>query len=200
MKLIAPNGKKSNLTAEQYKLVRTDSFKKWFGDWENDKDNASKVIDENGEPMVVYHGTKNIFNKFIEDKPLIGWLGKGFYFTDNKKLAKNNGKIIYQVFLNVKNPFKVVGQDSSDVRYEVKKRYNSSNEDFYDDVSITLKEKKYNGVFFKHWEQGRYFSCFYSNQIKLADGSNTNFDNNNPDIRFGDGGTTTWFKYSIGGL
>ena len=32
--LLAPNGKPSNLTPEQYKLVRTPAFKAWFGDWE----------------------------------------------------------------------------------------------------------------------------------------------------------------------
>ena len=42
--LLAPNGKPSNLTPEQYKLVRTPAFKKWFGDWENDPANASKVV------------------------------------------------------------------------------------------------------------------------------------------------------------
>jgi hypothetical protein len=55
--LLAPNGKPSNLTPEQWKLVRTPQFKAWFGDWENDPENASKVVDENGEPLVVYHGT-----------------------------------------------------------------------------------------------------------------------------------------------
>ena len=29
----APNGKESNLTEEQYKLVKTPQFKRWFGDW-----------------------------------------------------------------------------------------------------------------------------------------------------------------------
>jgi hypothetical protein len=52
--LLAPNGKPSNLTPQQYKLVRTDEFKAWFGDWENDKENASKVVDKNGEPLVVW--------------------------------------------------------------------------------------------------------------------------------------------------
>jgi hypothetical protein len=47
--LLAPNGKPSNLTPEQYKLVRTPEFKAWFGDWENDPVNASKVVDENGD-------------------------------------------------------------------------------------------------------------------------------------------------------
>ena len=58
-KLLAPNGKPSNLTPEQYKLVRTPAFKKWFGDWENDPSNASKVVDDNGEPKVVTHSTSN---------------------------------------------------------------------------------------------------------------------------------------------
>lgn len=56
--LLAPNGKKSNLTERQYAQVRTKAFKEWFGDWENDPENASKVVDENGEPLVVYHGTE----------------------------------------------------------------------------------------------------------------------------------------------
>ena len=32
--MLAPNGKPSNLTPEQYRQVRTPEFKKWFGDWE----------------------------------------------------------------------------------------------------------------------------------------------------------------------
>lgn len=56
--LLAPNGKPSNLTAEQYKLVRTKSFKDWFGDWENSPETASKVVDENGEPLVVYRAIR----------------------------------------------------------------------------------------------------------------------------------------------
>ena len=44
--------------------MRTPAFKKWFGDWETDPANASKVVDENGEPMVVYHGSNYNFNEF----------------------------------------------------------------------------------------------------------------------------------------
>jgi hypothetical protein len=42
---LAPNGQPSNLTPEQYRLVRTPEFKAWFGDWENSPETASKVID-----------------------------------------------------------------------------------------------------------------------------------------------------------
>jgi hypothetical protein len=59
--LLAPNGRKSNLTPEQYELVRTPEFKAWFGDWEKYPQNASKVVDENGEPLVLYRG--NLVNQ-----------------------------------------------------------------------------------------------------------------------------------------
>ena len=100
--LLAPNGKPSNLTPEQYKLVREPAFKKWFGDWENDPANASKVVDENGEPLVCYHGTLFEFNIF--EKTIFGKFGKGMYFTSYidlaRKYAKNyeNSRII-PVFL-----------------------------------------------------------------------------------------------------
>lgn len=52
--LKAPNGNKTNLTPAQWELVRSKSFKEWFGDWEHDAENSSKVVDENGEPLAVY--------------------------------------------------------------------------------------------------------------------------------------------------
>ena len=53
----APNGKPTNLNERQWLQVRTKAFKEWFGDWENNPSEASKVIDENGEPLVVYHSS-----------------------------------------------------------------------------------------------------------------------------------------------
>lgn len=63
-RLLAPNGRPSNLPERLYAQVRTKEFKDWFGDWQNDPKNASKVVDENGEPRIVYHGSKSIFNVF----------------------------------------------------------------------------------------------------------------------------------------
>ena len=61
----APNGQPSTLYKTLQDLVKdkeqalrlwaqvyTDSFKNWFGDWERKQ--GSKVIDENGEPLIVY--------------------------------------------------------------------------------------------------------------------------------------------------
>jgi hypothetical protein len=66
--LKAPNGEPTNLTERQWVQVRTPSFKAWFGDWEkyastpggvwsDAEGEVSKVVDANGEPLVVYHGT-----------------------------------------------------------------------------------------------------------------------------------------------
>ena len=87
----APNGKPTNLTERQWVQVRTPSFKRWFGDWENDPVHASKVVDENGEPKVVYHGTRSGgFTAFDDDYNQVredGVKDRGFFFTDELSIA-----------------------------------------------------------------------------------------------------------------
>lgn len=94
----SPNGKESILykkyiddfglsdieAKREVAKVYTDNFKNWFGDWQNDPANASKVVDENGMPMIVYHGTKTKFDKFdgmkVKDKNVS-------FFTPNMNYA-----------------------------------------------------------------------------------------------------------------
>ena len=115
--LLAPNGKKSNLTERQYAQVRTKAFKDWFGDWENDPKNASKVVDENGEPLVVYHATNKIFNTYKERDGIhfgsyntaLGVANEKFDPTfdtiEEAQASIAKGKFrINQVFLNIRNP------------------------------------------------------------------------------------------------
>lgn len=57
----AKDAGRTKLTYGQWVQARTENFKAWFGDWENDPANASKVVDpQTGEPLVVYHGAKEI--------------------------------------------------------------------------------------------------------------------------------------------
>ena len=51
----AKSGRNVNSISENQ--TETDNFKKWFGDWQNDPAKASKVVNEDGTPKVVYHGT-----------------------------------------------------------------------------------------------------------------------------------------------
>ncbi len=101
---LAPNGKPSNLTASQYETVRTPEFKAWFGDWENDPENASKFVDENGEPQVFYHGTEAEFDRFSTDPKFkrFNAHNRGIFFTATLRGAKQYGDIQMPVFLNAK--------------------------------------------------------------------------------------------------
>jgi hypothetical protein len=81
----------------------TKEFKQFFGD--------SKVVDENGDPLVVYHGTTKDFNEFIiAKKANRGNNPDGFYFTSSANEAseyaqsKDNASVM-PVFLNIENPF-----------------------------------------------------------------------------------------------
>lgn len=85
----APNGNPTNLTERQWLQVRTKAFKDWFGDWENDPTNASKVVDENGEPLVVYHGnTDTNITKFTKGKGRYIKDGN-YYFSPSKSIAES---------------------------------------------------------------------------------------------------------------
>ncbi len=50
------------------RTIDTQQFKKWFGDWQNDPAKASKVVNADGTPKVVYHGTNAEVVVGITDK------------------------------------------------------------------------------------------------------------------------------------
>ncbi len=85
----APNGADTNLTEDQWLAVRTEAFKNWFGDWEHDPQNASKVVDENGEPRVVYHGSHQWFTSFNDGKQRqqSGAPAGTIFANDNREIA-----------------------------------------------------------------------------------------------------------------
>jgi bacterioferritin (cytochrome b1) len=170
---IAPNGKTSNLTPEQYKLVRTPEFKSWFGDWENDPENASKVVDENGEPLVVYHGGINSINFFNSE---LNYFSPHRYISEDFANYKygEKGKV-FEVFLNIKNPKNFDAIYSDLLEIEAKKGF-----DGFIAKAVVLNDGS---------NEGKQFVAFEPNQIKLADGTNKSFDMNNPDIRYADGGS-----------
>lgn len=99
----APNGEPTKLNERQWLQVRTPMFKAWFGDWENDTKNASKVVDENGEPRVVYHGSSAPgITTFDQEKSR----DIGIHFSATDLSAKFGGNR-YEVFLNLRNPAEI---------------------------------------------------------------------------------------------
>jgi hypothetical protein len=96
-----------------YSMLSSRQFLQWFGDWINNPQNASKVVNDIGEPKIVYRGESSLFGKseFTEDivRPT-----QGVYFTDNIKVAKKHANRyeisnaqLYPVFLNVRNPINI---------------------------------------------------------------------------------------------
>ncbi|KKN76178.1 hypothetical protein LCGC14_0373890, partial [marine sediment metagenome] len=66
----------SVLSGQALFSMKSSAFTKWFGD--------SKVVDENGEPLVVYHGTTADFAEFSPSKANTeADFGAGFYFTNS---------------------------------------------------------------------------------------------------------------------
>ena len=116
--LKAPNGKDTKLTPEQWALVRTKNFKDWFGDWENDPENASKVVDENGEPMVVHHGTiSSRFSTFDDSVRKNSKAPKETYWfaedRDNAMTYAGSEEGMYATFLNLRTPAIIDAKDGA---------------------------------------------------------------------------------------
>ena len=96
-------------TVTKAAIAKTPQFKKWFG--------GSKVVDDAGEPLVVYHGTtaKTDFNEFKPQQGALPGAGAGFYFgRDPKKLPiahrrttveESGRERIYPVYLRMEKPF-----------------------------------------------------------------------------------------------
>ena len=207
----APNGKDTNLTEDQWLSVRTEAFKSWFGDWEHDPENASKVVDENGEPLVVYHGTYGDFTVF--DKAKIGsatdyglW-GRGFYFTNMENTPYGNKKLA--LFLNIRNPFIFNDYKSAE---EIGDYLNIWDGNFHEDdrfgifrpyatgaaqIAGSAQERGHDGLIavLGKWTE---YIAFEPNQIKSATDNRGTFDSENPDITFSVIGpnAATWEKYA----
>ena len=59
-------GKKLKESKED--IIYSKEFKDWFGDWENDPEHSSKVVDKDGKPLAVYHGSFSLFDSFDPNK------------------------------------------------------------------------------------------------------------------------------------
>lgn len=175
-RLLAPNGKPSNLTEEQYVQVRTKAFKDWFGDWENNPNESSKVTDENGEPLVVYHESPNKFTTFDTSKKRYNVHEvTGIWASPINRKGSGYGENIYHLFLNLRNPINTSIKQVKNIN-ELRTLENNA-----------LKNVNSDGAILDTIDKFGYETQYYvktPNQVKSAVDNIGTFDSNNPDIRY----------------
>ena len=167
---------KMSLNAAKRRIENMDALKKWF--------KGSKVVDENGEPLVVYHGTRRKFSEFDESAEKSGpYDVKGFFFTDSREEAEffteeydNDGykrpgdePTVLEVFLKMKRPLILAPAENSTNYYD-------SNEQ---KILRVVKEGRYDGVIVKGEDHVQYV-VFKPTQIKSI--FNQSWDGTNPRI------------------
>jgi hypothetical protein len=178
------------------------AFKSWFGD--------SKVVDESGKPLVVYHGTNADFKSFRQSD--IG-IHLGTFKQANRRVYSAKDKVIMALYATIKKPL-VIGNDYGNWSgNSLADRFLSSNffkdSKINEDIASVLKIDRakggfstsklkdnamrkvlidlgYDGIKYpNHFEgKGDSYIAFEPAQIKSATGNNGNFDGNNPDITF----------------
>ena len=185
------NGENSHSRKDSTGRTLTDEQAEYFKD--------SKVRDEDGNLLVVYHGNDADFTVFDRNK--IGsnyWqsgdsIYGGFYFTDKKSSAENyaalstgltgKGRVV-EAYLNISNPLiRETGRDAfeyyDDNGYELLREA-----DIYENDGIIIKGEGRN-----------LYVAFESNQVKLTSNQNPT---NNPDIRYSrTGDSLTGKEYNI---
>ena len=159
----------------------------------------SKVRDNKGNLMVMYHGTATGgFNIFDNSKGISrdsGFLGKGFYFTNDEAAANDYsdkyvidedersnkpgeyGNVeVKKVYLNIKNPYIVPEgiEYGGNMLLELLDISDNLN------VQTKLKSMGYDGIIYKNGDEA---VAFYPEQIKNIDNKNPT---DNPDIRYSD--------------
>lgn len=101
----------SNVNKKINKITQSKQFVRWFGDWQNSPKSASKVVDGNGEPLVVYHQTGNDFTVFDTKHTGAGEFDSemptGIFMkptSDNIGVSGNKQMALYA---NIRNPLTV---------------------------------------------------------------------------------------------
>ncbi len=174
--LVSPEGLVSKLDEQEWKMVRTEAFKQWFGE--------SMVTDGSGEPLVLYHGSSKKFDKFDVSKVGAnsgenkdsGYFGTGFYFTPHQGLAEKYGPVLYKSFLRV-NHIQTFSNEHGNVRFDesplpenirdaVLKRYKPLQEAEYRRLQEQEEKNKGDWSYVSSWNGSDKFEHILSDVIR----------------------------------
>lgn len=149
---------------------------------------GSKVVDDKGDPLKVYHGSPKYgyITKFKKGNH--GALGPGIYFTDDyseaERYSNKNGKSgIFEVYLQIRKPFIVEGVDGTetflrklygtDSIYRRRSREQGNDNYIIEQKDIRkLLEKGYDGVIWLNDSFNEYV-VYSDDQIFVIDDNST---------------------------
>ena len=174
--------------------------------------NSSKVVDENGEPMVVYHGTladglRQFSTDFIGSR--YSYDEKGFFFISNRKIADDyavsefdasrRGEVI-DAYVSLGNPLVVNSEWCRKNGLGSNVFKDNDVIEFWDNYqSLIVEESEQNdGVIVTDGETSMAVA-FSPNQIKSATSNNGNFSTTEDDILYRTvfGGNSGYVGYSM---
>lgn len=111
---------KINMSIEN--VTQSQQFKRWFGDWQNKPETASKVVNADGTPKVVYHQTRNDFTIFDVRKNGAGTRDNetpfGIFLKSSIRDIGLNGKKQMALYANIRNP--LYAQDRADLTRQLR--------------------------------------------------------------------------------
>lgn len=176
-------------------ITDTPEFKRWFGD--------SKVVDAQGNPLVVHHGTKSTFEAFtaLPDSHL------GFHFGNEDQAGKamraKKGSDVMSVYLHISNPLRTIDAGDWSNPYRAWEVLNKATKGALGDLTMDmisntprqsrlailmdkLKSLGYDGIVYKNRIEGKGDSYIVLSPSQIKSIYNTGqFDPTNPNISEG---------------
>lgn len=102
--------------------TQTKQFMRWFGDWQNSPSDASRIVNSDGTPKVMYHQTDADFSVFRTESTGAGRgdaiLPDGAFFKSSDTDIGVSGQKQMQVYLNVRNPLRLKDRASAQAYWE----------------------------------------------------------------------------------
>lgn len=158
------------IQAATAKQTQTPEFQRWFGE--------SKVVDEGGQPLRVFHGTRGVFDVFDMNRQGSEngvMFSRGIYMTADQKYANAmaarsaEGSNVMPVFVSLKNPLVFES-------YEAAHKLDAA------DWKRVESDGIYDGVIVRDQGAMSEVIAFRPEQIKSAIGNSGRFDPNSASL------------------
>lgn len=195
-------GLASREVAPAVERAAPDAFASWFGN--------SKVVDEAGKPLVVYHGTNQNFDTFgdhaIGSGIDSGKLGRGFYFSADPNIASSYAMLgrartrddaanVMPVHLAMHNPLTIpadktdlftklrtISEQHGVMLNPVENETNRPNPEWSAAFRKALEDAGHDGVILDFGRGRSEYTAFRPEQIKSATGNRGTYDPQDPNI------------------